>query len=186
MMQRSAELSEDGKYRYRLGRIWEPAKKLALFIMLNPSTADSNIDDPTIRRCLSFAGRWGYGGVLVGVLAESWWGLSGVLVGSWWDLSGVLVGNLFALRSSSPSVLYQTELPEGGEANDLAIRSMVDESALSVAAWGNHGSFRNRANSVLPMLNGRGWALGLTQQGQPKRPLYVRGTADLIQYEQEG
>ena len=80
---RAAELSPDGVYRYKLSRIWAPDIPPALFIMLNPSTADANQDDPTIRRCIAFAKRLGHG--------------------------GLLVGNLFALRSTNPARLFAVE-----------------------------------------------------------------------------
>ena len=58
-----AEFSSDGKYRYALWRIWEKDKPLVMFIGLNPSTANATTDDPTIRKVMKFAKRWGYGGV---------------------------------------------------------------------------------------------------------------------------
>lgn len=54
----SAALSPDGIYRYNLTRTWG-AGPIATFLMLNPSTADADVDDPTIRRCLGFAKSWG-------------------------------------------------------------------------------------------------------------------------------
>ena len=55
MMQKTACISADDVYRYRLGRIWKPNAPACLFIMLNPSTADAYVDDATIRRCLDYA-----------------------------------------------------------------------------------------------------------------------------------
>jgi hypothetical protein len=63
-MLREAEISEDGKYRYALMRMWDD-KPLMMFCMLNPSTADATKDDPTIRRCIGFAKDRGYGGIYV-------------------------------------------------------------------------------------------------------------------------
>lgn len=67
---RFAQLSEDGVYRWLLGRQWsfkEPVttERLVCWIMLNPSTADAEMDDPTIRRCISFSQAWGYDGLTV-------------------------------------------------------------------------------------------------------------------------
>ncbi len=58
-----AEISPCGRYRYRLGRAWGPAPRTMMFVMLNPSTADAYEDDPTIRRCVSFAKREGCTGI---------------------------------------------------------------------------------------------------------------------------
>ena len=55
----------DGLYRYQLTRTWSQANPLVNFVMLNPSTADATADDPTIRRCLGFARRWGCGAIVV-------------------------------------------------------------------------------------------------------------------------
>src|SRR5215217_1316798 len=65
---RGAEISACGKNRYKLWRLWDFSKPYCLFIMHNPSTADADQDDPTIRRCIAFAKSWGYGGIYVGNL----------------------------------------------------------------------------------------------------------------------
>ena len=59
----SAQISEDGNYRYELSRVWDEALPSIAFILLNPSTADSNIDDRTVEHCVEYAKRWGYGSV---------------------------------------------------------------------------------------------------------------------------
>jgi hypothetical protein len=64
-MKKDAKLSDDKLYRYQLSRIWDETKPKVLFIMLNPSTADADVDDPTIRRVINFAKSWNYGGVYV-------------------------------------------------------------------------------------------------------------------------
>ena len=61
---RGATISTDGRYRYDLWRQWEPGPRLG-FIMCNPSTADADLDDPTIRRCVGFARREGFAGITV-------------------------------------------------------------------------------------------------------------------------
>ena len=88
-MKKHAVISQDNKYRYQLSRIWDNEKPTVLFIMLNPSTADADADDPTIRRVVNFAKSWGYG--------------------------GVFVGNLYAFRSTDPKGLKHTEDPVGEE-----------------------------------------------------------------------
>lgn len=51
----------DGNYRYLLGRKWDENLQQVTFLMLNPSTADHEQDDPTLRKCINFAKFWGYG-----------------------------------------------------------------------------------------------------------------------------
>ena len=146
-----AEISDDHTYRYRLWRKWDDTKPTCLFVMLNPSTADAQQDDPTIRRCIDYAARWGYG--------------------------QLLVGNLFALRSTHPGLLYQHTEPTG-YGNDAALSAMHSDSDLTVAAWGTHGGLIGRGEHVKSLLNRAGLPLvhhlGLTKGGFPKHPLYLR------------
>ena len=79
-MHRRTTFSSCRTYRYVLWRELDAANpRYALFIGLNPSTADEVADDPTIRRCKDFARRWGYG--------------------------AVCVANLFAYRATKPAKL---------------------------------------------------------------------------------
>lgn len=137
--------SRCGTYRYALWRRWAAGPQV-LFVMLNPSTADKQRNDPTIRRCIGFAASWGYG--------------------------AVAVGNLFAFRTPSPRVLRQAAHPVG-RANDRWLLRLAAESNCVIAAWGNEGVLLardSRVRELLAPLN----ALGLTQQGQPRHPLYVQ------------
>ena len=59
-MKKKANISDCGKYRYSLERHWGEGNKTVIFVGLNPSIADAEIDDPTIRRCINFAKSWGY------------------------------------------------------------------------------------------------------------------------------
>ncbi len=142
----SAEFSPCRSYRYALRRVWQPCRPLVLFIGLNPSTADASMDDPTVRRCATFAQAWGFG--------------------------GLLIGNLFAYRSSDPSVLARLPDPIGLE-NDAWLTCLAVEVSLSVAAWGNRGRLHDRSRAVSKLL-GELSCLGLTRQGQPRHPLYTR------------
>jgi hypothetical protein len=63
-MHRAALFSRDRRFRYRLGRRWGQGAAVC-FVLLNPSTADEVVDDPTIRRCIAFARSLGYGGLEV-------------------------------------------------------------------------------------------------------------------------
>ncbi len=110
-MKKHAILSEDNKYRYQLSRIWDEEKPMILFIMLNPSTADANIDDPTIRRVTNFAKSWGYG--------------------------GLYVGNLYAFRSTDPNILQKVDNPIGTD-NIQYIKSLIGLTEKVIYAWGNN------------------------------------------------
>jgi hypothetical protein len=150
-MECGAEISGCGLYRYALWRIWEPTRPRALFIGLNPSTADASADDPTLRRCMAFARGWGFG--------------------------GVALANLFAFRSTSPRVLRQVADPVG-PLNDEWLHRLRSEVDRAIAAWGNHGRLLGRAAEVAGWLPGLE-CLGRTVRGAPKHPLYVPGTTGL-------
>lgn len=149
---RTADISPCGRYRYRLERIWNPERAAILFVMLNPSTADAEVDDPTIRRCRSFAQREAAG--------------------------GIVVVNLFALRATSPGAISVATDPIGPR-NDHEIDMAAATARRIVAAWGSSPakvtSYR-RDLHVLARLRAKGEVvcLGTTQGGAPRHPLYVR------------
>jgi hypothetical protein len=145
-------------YRYLLTRIWDPALRPAVFLMLNPSTADAMDDDPTIRRCTGYAKREGAG--------------------------GLVVVNLFALRSTDPRVLRHHADPVG-PLNDVFIRQATAGAGTVIAAWGAAGVEHGRGPGVTQTLRKRGVALkclGTTSTGQPRHPLYLPGNAVLEPY----
>ncbi len=108
---KGAIISDCSKYRYQLWRNWDENKPNVMFIMLNPSTADSETNDPTIRRCIGFAKSWGYG--------------------------GIYVGNLYAYRATDRSELKNVENPIGDD-NIKHIKEMQPKCEIIVCAWGNH------------------------------------------------
>jgi hypothetical protein len=142
----------DSRYRYSLERVWGDGKTRALFIGLNPSTADATHDDPTVRRCVGFARRFGY--------------------------SGLLLGNLFAARCTVPLELRGFPDPVGPE-NDQFLGSLLARSDLVIAAWGNHGLYLGRGDAVFKRLT-TARCFGLTKRGQPRHPLYVRADTALV------
>src|SRR5262245_14692306 len=138
--------------RYRLWRVWEPGGRIAVFIGLNPSTADATADDPTIRRCVGFAKAWGFG--------------------------GVDVVNLFAFRATTPKEWKRAAEPVGLE-NDYHLREVTWTAKRVVAAWGVHGSYRGRGDAVLELLRAAGvpiTCLSRTQAGHPRHPLYAKAS----------
>lgn len=62
---RKVKLSIDKKHRLMLSRHWNLNKPSLLYIMFNPSIADDEVDDPTIRRLISFSRTYNYGGFYV-------------------------------------------------------------------------------------------------------------------------
>lgn len=138
----------DRVYRYLLWREWDPARPRVLFVMLNPSTADETVLDPTLRRCLGFAQRWGFG--------------------------SFTIANLFALRSTDPKRLREVEDPVG-PLNDGYLSAAAMTAGRVVAAWGAHGGLYHRADAVTRMLRPCVdlMALRLTSAGDPGHPLYL-------------
>lgn len=150
-------LSKCKRYRYALSRVWAPDKDICMFIMLNPSTADANADDPTIRRCINFAGQWGYG--------------------------GIYVANLFAIRGVNPKEALSVQDPVGPR-NDLWIEKMAARAKLHIAAWGSHAAGRKRGAAVRKILAPIELkCLGLTKDGYPRHPLYLRKDCHPINWE---
>jgi hypothetical protein len=142
-----ASFSACSRYRYSLSRAWDPHKPTVGFIMLNPSTADAEVLDPTVRRCVGYARAWGYG--------------------------ALEVANIFAWRSTDPKALLRVEDPVGPE-NDHYICDLAKRAHLLIAAWGTHGVIHGRGGEVLRMLIDRDvHTLGLTKSGYPKHPLYL-------------
>lgn len=152
-MEKGAKFSSDRVYRYRLWRIWDRMKGLVLFIGLNPSTADENIDDPTIRRCIGFVTNWGYG--------------------------GLLMGNIFAFRNTYPETLKICTIDPIGSKNNTELCAMNSEAQLTVIAWGNWGVYRGRGKEVEQMFPDA-YTLGCSKKGQPKHPLYLAGNTKLV------
>lgn len=174
----TAVFSADRRYRYALTRRWDDDLPLTAFVMLNPSTADAFVLDPTVRRCVGFARDWGSG--------------------------GLLVLNAFALRSTDPRALYVAHgavtAPVGTE-NDAVIDAMLEacQPAQVVAAWGAHaakinalgqarprpGSRRlwlSRHEALLDRLGDRLLALHVNRDGTPKHPLYVSADTRPMRY----
>ena len=157
-VKKAADISPCGLYRYFLSRYWGPGEMLP-FVMLNPSTADAEIDDPTIRRCMSFARRERFG--------------------------GIAVVNLYGLRASDPKQLRDVGDPFGPN-NECALRQLADvaqELALPVVcAWGAGGAIHDACTLTVEMFQQNGArlvCLGKTKDGHPRHPLYVRADQQL-------
>lgn len=145
---REAWISKDGVYRYSLSREWGTGGGFVNFVMLNPSTADANVDDPTIRRCISFAQGWGFG--------------------------GLIVTNLFAFRATDPKDMRKAADPVGPYWADAVYKAVLDSREV-VLAWGGHGKQAdlNRLKETISAICGKVSHLGLVKNGNPKHPLYL-------------
>jgi hypothetical protein len=144
-------------WRYSLTRIWDESTPLAMFIGLNPSTADETVDDQTVRRCIRFAREWGYG--------------------------GLVMTNMYALRSTDPGGLLTAADPIGPD-NDTVLLNWAAAAGVIVAAWGTWGTkvkpYTQRPNTMPGLV----WpktlqCLGVTNSGQPRHPLYLRADTEL-------
>lgn len=157
-VQSGAHLSACGTYRYELLRRWGDGLSLR-FVMLNPSTADATVDDPTIRRCVGFARREGF--------------------------SALTVLNLYAYRSTDPKALLTCPAPIGPVNDDVLWRHLTCARAVRtpvVAAWGTNAR-PERVRRVLELVPGVAWScLGTTKEGHPRHPLYVRGDQPLVPF----
>lgn len=153
-----ADISDCGRYRYRLTREWDLDFGLAAFVLCNPSTADALKDDHTVRKCMGFARRWGCG--------------------------GIVIVNVCAYRSRHPKDLLVVADPVGPRnldavsnvAGEWCFRKANGHSgvAVVVAGWGNAlpREFEEHAEQAL------GWidhvpvhCLGRTSSGRPRHPL---------------
>lgn len=188
-IRKHAIISPDGQYRYMLDREWRGSHarenwrwlmdgrgKIALdgagaelgepkpciFVMLNPSTADADQDDPTIRKCVGFAKRWMF--------------------------ERIVVLNLFALRATDPKVILATShdgrsVDPVGFRNEENFHEICDDAGRIVCAWGAHGGHLQQDETVLGWLHGyKLHCLGTTKNGNPKHPLYVRYETPLQEY----
>ena len=158
------EFSNCGKYRYRLHRTWDRTKPWVIFALLNPSTADAIADDPTVRRCIGFAKRWGCG--------------------------SLAVLNVFALRSTDPKALKKADDPVGPKNAEAWSRCLkwvmrtnkeidADWRNFVVCGWGTHAGLNRQDRKAMQWIGdadhwiNKAYCLGETQDGFPRHPLYL-------------
>lgn len=157
-MDRDAVMGENGKYRYLLRRAWDPKRPRALLVMLNPSTADAEIDDPTIRSCIRLCRSWGHG--------------------------SFEVVNVYAFRATDPKALRDADDPVGPQ-NDDVIAAAINRCDVVICAWGAHTISQSRRNDILSAVRQRrpvAYCMGKTKAGHPKHPLYIKSGTPLEVY----
>lgn len=152
----------EGPYRYRLTRAWGPGARM-VWVLLNPSTANGLKDDATIRRCVGYAKRWRY--------------------------DGIVVVNLFGMRDTKQRKLRAAADPYGPD-NDAAVWVAVEQAKTAgapvVIAWGANGALhdagRRRAEAIATQLGRAPDCLGRTKEGQPRHPLRLAAAEPLVPY----
>ena len=165
----NATISECGRYRYRLRREWLLAPGLVLespecatFIMLNPSTANADVDDATIRKCVGFASRWG--------------------------CHAIEVVNLFAFRATDPRDLRAADDPFGPDNTDAlnaALSTAAGEHGPVVVAWGTQAKHvaARAQGGVVRVMAMRHFVelqcLGTNADGSPRHPLMLASRTPL-------
>lgn len=159
-MIRTAVVSQCGLYRYTLRRVWDEALPVLVFVMLNPSTADALVDDATIRKCVGFASRRGFG--------------------------GIQVVNLFAYRATDPRDLRAADWAVGPDNDGHIIDAVSSPDTRVVCAWGAHARGRRGQERVAQVLDIIAtWAtraplaLRVAEDGTPHHPLMLPYTCEL-------
>lgn len=158
LLEREAVISDCGKYRYLLRRAWDYTKPRLLFVMLNPSTADAEIDDATIRSCIRLSICLGYG--------------------------SFEVVNVFGLRATNPKELAVSDDPIG-PMNERISAAAIIRSDVVVCAWGAHPMAMRKSNFMLQLIRSyrpAAYCLGTTKDGAPKHPLYIKSGTPLQVY----
>jgi hypothetical protein len=150
-----AQISACGRFRFRLRRVWDEQLPRCLWVTLNPSTADAKVDDPTVRKCIGFARRWGYG--------------------------SIEIVNIYPFRSPSPKACFafMDELAESDKDLSEAVRAMnflawAHAKQLCthyMAAWGA-SQIETNADAVINLFGDLD-CLKLSNVGNPHHPLYV-------------
>ena len=155
-MANEAVMSECGMYRFVLRRdVNMFGRGNAVFVMLNPSTADAVQDDPTIRRCLGFARREG--------------------------CRTLSVVNLSPFRSPHPNEAAAHEVPESvTEVNLRYIEDECKDAEVVIAAYGSHSLSTKLVNDHVSSALHGAKCLGVTKDGSPRHPLYVKSDAPLF------
>ena len=152
-----AHFSEDRKYRYLLWRVWDESLPKIMFIGLNPSTANETTDDPTIRRVISMAKSWGYG--------------------------GIYMANCWPCVTSDPKLITVNEFSTRW--NNDTLTYAASECKAIVFAWGAFKIVKEmgRDKELIEMFP-NAQALHINKDGSPKHPLYCKTNTQLIPFNQ--
>lgn len=149
----SAILDDTKQYRYHFSCEWGDGGRFVTFVMLNPSIGNQEQEDATLKKCVTYAKKWGY--------------------------DGLNVVNLFAYISTEPKNLRRQIDPVGPD-NNRHVLETVQNSERVIAAWGQSiktAFVKKRIQETLELLSSVDvYTLDLTVCGEfPKHPLYLRG-----------
>jgi hypothetical protein len=165
--QSRAEFSKDGCYRHSLWRSWEPddysrgaAIPYAMFIGMNPSTADQEFNDPTVTREIGFSRSWGH--------------------------LAYYKFNVMDYRATYPKDLLAPGVNPCSEVNFEKILEAARYAARIVVCYGVvHAKLQHFPNQLVTALRLHGHELfcfGRTKDGHPKHPLYLRQDSKLEKF----
>jgi hypothetical protein len=155
-IERSADISDCHQYRWWLRRkLNDDNNRVVCFVMLNPSTADAEFDDPTVRRCMQFAIDWGY--------------------------SILSVRNLFPYRATDKGELLKVNDPTGGDRGLAELKAAVTAD-LVVAAWGDFVPFERDLTAQMLFRGKPVYCLGTGKKKKPRHPLYQPKAAPLVPF----
>ncbi|WP_226036120.1 DUF1643 domain-containing protein [Aquibacillus saliphilus] len=152
-----------GSYRYCLTRVLDNKNnKRVVFWMLNPSTADENKNDQTLKRCIYFAKR---------------------------ENCGILeVVNLFAYIATDPNKLKKISREEAiGEENLKYITHALEAASIIIVAWGKNGTIKKGykepvVTRLLEVFSKKTYCFGKTKDGHPRHPLVIRNDQPLVNF----
>lgn len=141
-----AVISDCKTYRYSLIRQWDESLPFVNFIGLNPSTADAQLNDSTVHKCMAYAKNkeWGYG--------------------------GIIMTNLFAYRATKPQDMFAYSGDIIGDENDRYLLEAAKQAKKSVAIWGDNGVWKNRDTQVTKLIPNL-YCLKISASGQPRHPM---------------
>jgi len=153
-VEKTATISECGLYRYDLTRRWADGGTTCAFVGLNPSTADAELDDPTIIRCIGFARDWGH--------------------------SQLVMLNAYAYRATKPKDMRKAADPIGPLNDNDYLLPWFNSCKVVIAAWGANID-SDRQKHLIKLFQ---WmsVLRLTKGGNPGHPLYLPKTLKPVEW----
>lgn len=165
-LDQGATFNEVRGRRFLLWRTWDADRPTMLVIGLNPSTADENVLDPTLRKCVGFAKLWGYG--------------------------KLFMANVYSFRSTDPVGIRTWNEPD--DENTKHILLAAAQSSYVLAAWGSFAAggvygrarLRNHSEMLMAKLDRQVDCLGMTNDWYPRHPLYIPYTQLPATYWRQG